>query len=358
MKPATVVRNLLLAALLSASASHPAGAEQEFRITHEFAANLDSRDRATRVFIAEAVKRAPHLKFALYPESGLKIPASRYFAAMATGELSMSVVTLAFAADTIPELAITMFPFIPADIDMAARLKGTAFHRRLQQFAETQGIHILTWWWMPGAIASQRADITGPQTVKGLKVRMAGGGMAQLFATAGAQMTPFSPAAEHLRRMKAGEFDFALTSVESQFAFKMYDQARFATIGGLGSFMSLQPLAISKTVWDGLTLDERTAFEDAADVADQYFETEQRDILAKAQEAYAKAGAKVRTLGIDDYEAWTRLAKDNVWPAFRQASPAADELFVALITSAMKARAASNAGPGPAAPQPAAAGRR
>jgi TRAP-type C4-dicarboxylate transport system substrate-binding protein len=244
-----------------------------------------------------------------------------------------------------------MFPFVPTDLDMAARLKGTAFHRRLQQFAEEHGFHILTWWWMPGAIASQRVEISTPQTIKGLKVRIADGSMAQMFKSAGAQITPFSPAAEHPRRMKAGEIDVAVTSVESYLAFKMYDQARFATIGGLGNFMSLQPLAISKSVWDALPIDERAAFEDAADVSDQYFEAEQRDILAKAQELFVKGGAKVRSLNVDEYEAWTRVAKDTVWPAFRKISPAADELFVTLLTSAMKANA-MKASAGAANPQP------
>jgi TRAP-type C4-dicarboxylate transport system substrate-binding protein len=347
-----VVFNLLCLSQTSVVAGPAHAQVQDIRITHEFPANLDSRDRATRVFIEEALKRAPHLKFSLYPASGLGIRAADYFPAMASGELTMSVINLSLVGERLPELDITMFPFIPADLDMAMRLKGTRFHRRLQQLVEANGVHILTWWWMPGAIASQRTEISGPTTIKGQKVRAPDGGYGKMFTAAGAKIAPFSPAAEHPRRMKAGEIDVAVTSIESFVAFRMYEQAKFATIGGMGNFMSLQPLAISKAVWDALPLDERAAFEAAADISDQYFEAQQREIMVKAFDAFTKAGAKMHSLDMNEYEAWSRLAKDTVWPGFRKMSPAADELFVALLTSVIKSGEAA------APPAAAAAGAR
>ena len=53
------------------------------------------------------------------------------------------------------------------------RLKGTAFHRKLQEVANRNGVHIVTWWWTPGAFATKDREITGPKSVAGLKLRAA-----------------------------------------------------------------------------------------------------------------------------------------------------------------------------------------
>ena len=147
---------------------------QELRISHQFTAEVDSRDRAARLFIAETFKRAPHLQISLHPGLSLKYKAAEQITAVMNGELPMSVFTLADAMDKAPEFAIAMMPFVPADLDMAMRLKGTPFHRQLQTLAEANGLHILTWWWMPAGIVSRQREIAGPPSVKGLGLRTPG----------------------------------------------------------------------------------------------------------------------------------------------------------------------------------------
>jgi len=53
------------------------------------------------------------------------------------------------------------------------RLKGTAFHRKLQEVAEKNGVHIVTWWWTPGRLRFQDPRDRRPDTVKGEKMRAA-----------------------------------------------------------------------------------------------------------------------------------------------------------------------------------------
>ena len=57
-----------IAALMSASA-----AGQEIKISHQFKANADGRDLATRVFVKEVNARDPNLKFRIYPAQSLGI---------------------------------------------------------------------------------------------------------------------------------------------------------------------------------------------------------------------------------------------------------------------------------------------
>lgn len=56
------------AVVMSASAS-----AQEIKISHQFKANADARDLATRVFVKEVNARDPNLKFRIYPAQSLGI---------------------------------------------------------------------------------------------------------------------------------------------------------------------------------------------------------------------------------------------------------------------------------------------
>jgi TRAP-type C4-dicarboxylate transport system substrate-binding protein len=320
---------------------------QELKISHEFKADVDARDRAARVFVTEALKRAPHLRLSLHPDSALKIKPIEQFDAMVSGQLAMSVYPLVYAAPKVPEFAITLFPFIPPNLDMAMQLKGTPFHHMLQSVAEAHGIRILTWWWLAGGIASRGHDIGGPDSIKFLRISLSDPGFDRMFATAGARIAERMPSSEIKDALHEGTLDVVLTSLESLAAFRIFEEARASTIGGNGIFMSFQPLVISKAVWTGLTLDERDALESAADASDRYFESTQREAEQQTLAAFTGAGAKVRRLDLNEYEAWLRIAKDTVWPEYRRISPDADALFVALITSLIRSDRTDKTSPTP-----------
>jgi TRAP-type C4-dicarboxylate transport system substrate-binding protein len=325
---------------------------QDLSISHEFRADVDARDRAAQLFIDEALKRAPHLKLSLHPDSSLKIKPIEQLDAMQSGKLAMSIYPLVYAAPKIPELAITLFPFIPADLDMAMQLKGTPFHQKLQAIAEAHGIRILTWWWLAGGMAARERDIGGPDTIKFLRISLSDPSFDRMFVAAGGRIAERMPSSEIKDRLHDGTLDVVVTTLESLAGFRLYEQARTSTIGGIGIFMSFQPLVISKAVWNGLTVDEKYALEAAAEVSDRYFERMQRDIEQQTITAFTKSGAKVRRLELNEYEAWLRLAKDTVWPEYRRISVAADDLFVSLLTSAMNASKKDKASQLPAAARP------
>jgi TRAP-type transport system periplasmic protein len=320
-------------AFINISAYGASARSQELKISHQFTANVDSRDRAARVFVDELQKRAPHLAISIHPELSLKIPATEQLNAMLRGELAMTIYPLSYASDKIPEFAIGTFPFVPADQEMAARLKGSLFHRKLQSFAEANGFRILTWWWLPGGLASRQREVGGPETVKGLTGRTPGSDMDRLFVSAGSKIAGLMSSNDMVVAMKSGKLDYLVTSLESLVNFKIYEQSKFAMIGGVGGFMSLHPLIMSKMVWDGLTLDEQNAVDEAAETADKAFEAMQRDAEQRAVDAFTQKGVKVRKMTIDEYEAWNKVAKEIVWPEYRKLSPAANGLFVSLLTS-------------------------
>ena len=327
-------RLLVIAAAFSVACG--SATTQELKISHQFAARVDARDQAAQVFIDEAHRYAPHLKFGLYPESTLKIKPVAQFDALVSGQLAMSVYPLEYAAPKVPEFAIATFPFIPADLKMAMRLKGSPFHTRLQRVAEANGVHILTWWWLAGSAACKRGTVVGPTTVNGVRLRTPGGSLDSLFGKAGAAVTQHTASSDIYQYLREGTLDCAVTSMESLVSYRIFEQSTTATLGGYKFFMIFEPLLISKIIWDGLTVDEQTAFERAAAAADTFFEGTQKEAEQKTSEAFQKAGAKVSKLELADYEAWLKMSKDQIWPEYRKLSQTADELFVSLLQSATR----------------------
>jgi TRAP-type C4-dicarboxylate transport system substrate-binding protein len=145
----------------------------EMRASHQWKQGTDARDRALRILIDEAVKRSPELKVRIYPGLSLNIKTVAQYDALQSGSLDMSIYPLVYATGKIPEYSITILPGTVGNLAEAAKLKKSAFRYKLQEIANKDGVHILTWWWTPGGFASKSREITGPESVKGLSMRAA-----------------------------------------------------------------------------------------------------------------------------------------------------------------------------------------
>ena len=213
----------------------------------------------------------------------------------------------------------------------AKRMKGTKFHQRLQEIAEANGIHVVTWWWTPGGFASKRAPIAGPDSVKGESMRAADPTFEAMLKAAGASVHGM-PSTEIYPALQSGVLTSTLTSAETFVSMRIYEQTKFATIGGdYTLWMLLQPLVMSKQHWDKLTPEQKKIFEEAADKSDQFFLGLQREATDKMAEAYKKAGAEVREMTKAEFDAWVDLARRTSWQDFASKSPEAKELLDLLL---------------------------
>ena len=88
----------LLSALGAAGLLLMAGgaAARELKISHQFPAEGDNRDRAARLFVAEVVARVPSFKFTIHPNLSLKLKAEEQFDALKDGRIEMAVVPLPY----------------------------------------------------------------------------------------------------------------------------------------------------------------------------------------------------------------------------------------------------------------------
>lgn len=123
---------------------------QEIKISHQFKANADARDMATREFVKEVNKRDPNLKFRIYPAQSLGIKPIAQLDALQNGTLEMAVFPMSYAVGKAQEFSIVIMPGTVPTLEHAMKLRGTPFQKKLQDLAHAHGIHIVTWWWTPG----------------------------------------------------------------------------------------------------------------------------------------------------------------------------------------------------------------
>jgi TRAP-type transport system periplasmic protein len=320
-----------LAYLLSVALSTlPTGASaQEIRISHQWTEGIDGRDRAARVFVQEVEARATGLKFRIYPNSSLKIKPTEVLAALQSNTLEMAVYPLVYGIDKVPEFALSGLPGLVPDLNAAHALKGSEIHATLQSLAEANGIHIVTWWWAPGGFFSKNRPITGPASVQGLRMRGGDALFEVMLKEAGASVSNM-PSTEIYAAMQSGELDAIGTTYEAFMSLRLAEQARFATIG-TSLYMGFSPLVVSLGTWNKLSAEQKAAIEQAATIADTYFETVERDLEARMASALQKAGVTTARMSDQDYLAWLALAQRTAWHKYTDINPRTQDLLFATV---------------------------
>ena len=330
-------RGFAFAAALAAAAvvgqglaAAPASA-QELKISHQFKANADGRDLATRVFVDEVTKRDKNIKFRIYPGSSLGIKPVAQFAALQNGTLEMAVFPMSYASGKAHEFSAVILPGTIPNLDFAMKLRKSPYAEKLQAVAHRNGVHIVTWWWTPGGFASKEGAITGPKSVSGLKMRAADPTFESMLKAAGSSVVSM-PSTEIYPAMQSGVLNATLTSAETFVSMRLYEQTKFATVPGEYTiWMLMQPLVMSKQHWDKLTPQQQQIFEEAAAKSDEFFLGLQREAGEKMADAYRKAGGTVHQMTKAEFEEWLALARETSWKEFAAHSAEAKGLLDALL---------------------------
>lgn len=318
-------------ALVLAGFAAAAATAQEIKISHQWKANADGRDLAARVFVKEVNARDPKIQFRIYPAQSLGIKPVAQLDALQNGTLEMAVFPLSYAVGKAQEFSIAIMPGTVPTLEHAMKLRGTPFQKKLQELAHQHGIHIVSWWWTPGAFATKDREIGGPKTVAGLKMRAADPTFESMLKAAGASVLNM-PSTEIYPALQSGVLNGTLTSAETFVSMRLYEQTKMATLPGKYSlWMLMQPLVMSKQHWDKLTPAQQKVFEEAAAKSDEYFLGLQREAVAGMEKAYQKAGAKTREMTQAEYDQWVELARETSWKEFAARSSMAKELLYLLL---------------------------
>ena len=263
-----ITRRSALESLLATPAliGRARAATRTLRISHQFPGGIsnqsDFRDRLVRRFAAEVQRRTDgELEFEIYPGSSLMKTVAQ-FSALRRGDLDLTLYPLAYAGDEMIEVNIGLMPCLVTTYEQGMAWKEKPVGRELANLLDQRGVRILTWIWQAGGVASRNAFVVEPDDVRGLKIRGGSREMDLMLQGAGGITGPL-PSNEIYAAMQTGALDAAVTSSTSLISFRLQEISKAITTGRTGSFwFMLEPLLISKLVYDSLTPPQRTAIDE------------------------------------------------------------------------------------------------
>ncbi len=312
--------------LLGAIASSPLwlgsawAASQSMKISHQFPGGSimegDFRDRLCRMFAANVEKRTRgSLKFSIYPNASLMAPNAQ-FGALRKGGLDLALVPLSYAASEAPEANIGLMPGLVTSYAQGYGWKNAEVGKELTRILADQGLVVISWIWQAGGVASRGAPIVAPEDARGLKLRGGSREMDLILQKAGASIVNL-PSNEIHAAMKSGALDAAFTSSTSLMSFRLHEVSRSLTTARSGGYWyMLEPLLMSKTVFDRLPKDQQAAIMAVgADLEKFALRMAQADDAAVAT-AYARAGARVVDMDGETLKKWQEMARTTAWADF------------------------------------------
>ena len=301
------------------------------KISHQFPGGTieqgDFRDRLVRKFAADVEKKTNGgLKFEIYPNSSL-VKVNSQFSALRKGALDMSLVPLSYAGGEVPETNIGLLPALVPSYEVGSKWKNADVGKLLSQILAEKGVVVVTWIWQAGGVASRGKPVVTPDDAKGLKIRGGSREMDMVLKAAGAS-TLSLPSNEVYAAMQTGACDAAITSSTSLISFRLEEVSKSLTTGrGKSYWFMLEPVLMSKQVFDALPKDQRDAILALGSELEQFGTKEAMADDQKVADVYQKKGAKVLDLDDAIVEKWRAIARDTAWKDYAGKTALSAELM-------------------------------
>ena len=173
----------------------------------------------------------------------------------------------------------------------------------------------------------QLTPVVNPEDCKNKKIRGGSREMDMVLQAAGAT-TLSIPSNEIYTAMQTGACDAALTSSTSLISFRLEEVAKSLTTGrGKSYWFMLEPLIMSKQVFDALSKDQQDAIVKIGVELEQFGTTEAMADDKAVAEVYTKKGAKVFDLDEKIVDKWRAIARETAWKDYAQKTPLSAELI-------------------------------
>ena len=289
-------------------------APRVLKISHQFPKDTDFRDRLARMFADEVDKRTKgELKFEIYPGESL-MKAVPQFDAVRKGALDMSVYPLAYAGPQFQELNIGLMPAMVTSYEQGFAWKKAPIGAELEKAVENRGAKLITWIWQAGGIASRAGKVVVPDDVKGLKIRGGSKEMDLMLGASGGIVSSVS-SAEIYPNMQTGTLDAAITSSASLISYHLDEMTKNLTTGrGKSFWYMLEPLIMSKQVFDSLPKDQQTAITEVGRSLEDFATKSSKEDDQRIVGVYKNA--QIHDMTDADLAKWRTIAETSAWSDF------------------------------------------
>jgi len=297
----------------------------ELRLSHQWSTS-DVRHKVAQMVADEVASANVDLDIKIFPSKSLFKPREQY-KPLSRGQLDMTVLPLAYAAGQRPAYNLTLMPGLVKNHDHAARLNDSEFMQALQEQMAQDDVKVLVHGYLAGGFAGKEKCITGPDDVKGLQTRAAGKSFEQMLAAAGASIASMA-SSEIYSAMQTGVLDAANTSSSSFESYRIYEQVKcYTPAGDTALWFMYQPLLVNKSVYDGLSDEQKAALEAASKKAQAFYLDEAKKQDAQSVEAFKKAGVEIKEMTPEEFTKWQEIAKASSYKTFVEQTPDGQKLL-------------------------------
>jgi TRAP-type transport system periplasmic protein len=137
-----------------------------------------------------------------------------------------------------------------------------------------------------------------------------------MFKAAGAA-TSNMPSNEIYISMQTGAIDAAATSSTSLISFKLEELSKGLTAaGGRSFFFVLEPLLMSKSIFDSLPPDQQKLLTEVGEELEPFGLEGSKADDKRLADVYAKAGATVKEMDQASLDQWRAVARESAWKDF------------------------------------------
>ena len=136
------------------------------------------------------------------------------------------------------------------------------------------------------------------------------------------------PSNEVYAAMQTGTLDAAVTSSTSLISFRLQEISKAVTSGIKGSFwFMLEPLMISKSIFDSLTPDQQTVLTEVGTAMEGFALESAKSDDEELAAIFGKAGVAVREFDAGALAKWQSIARDTAWKDFADRNAACAALL-------------------------------
>ena len=240
---------------------------------------------------------------------------------MTRGQLAITAFPLAYAASKHPQFDATLMPGLVKNHDHAAKLNDSEFLNDIKAIIDEAGVMVLSDTWLAGGFASNKNCILEPDDIKGQVSRAAGKAFEQMLVGAGASIASM-PSSEIYTALQTGVLDAANTSSGSFVSYRIFEQVKCLTAPGEHALWFMyEPILMSKQIFAELDENQQNALLAAGEKAEQFFDTEARNLDTTLVDTYKEAGVEVVTMSAEQAAKWREIAAATSYTEFANKVP-------------------------------------
>ncbi|WP_163390176.1 sialic acid TRAP transporter substrate-binding protein SiaP [Enterovibrio norvegicus] len=293
------------AALVIGASSLATAADIKLRMSAPASAT-DQRAVAMTAVFGEAV--APFADFEGHWNSSL-FKQGTDLEAIARGNLDMTITSAQELAEFIPEFSIFSAGYVHRDAEHQQRVFAADFMAPLKEKAEALlDVKLLSVMYLGRRHLNLRTvqEVKTPADLKGVKLRMPGSDAWQFLGRAlGASPTPMA-FAEVYTGLQTGTVDGQDNPLPTSKDAKFYEVTNQIVL--TGHLVDLNYIAISKKVFDRLTVDQQVIVQKAADDAAESARQKQLTLEAKLAQFFIDKGMNVYEPDLDAFQSTVQAA--------------------------------------------------